>query len=191
MSDLFKTRQKVEEQADWRGSINVEMDGEMMTLSVRQMFDPEFWEVMSLIDTDELEELQATLPEEKMEEYRDLRDKDDLDEAEEEKLANLQEELEDEQVQMFEVLSRDTFEGIRQAAKYGWVPDEEDCREALVEHADTIEEEYGRTTHEEAAKWLQTHYIEPTIDRSTGFASFAIGIKVLTETMGDEGNSEN
>jgi len=191
MSDLFKTRKKVEEGAEWRGEINVELDGDTMTLAVRQMYDPEFWEVMSLVDTDELEALQDQLPEEKMEEFKELRDKDILTDEEEERLSDLQAELDSEEIDMFEALSDDTFAGIRQAAKYGWVPDDEDCREALIEYGGEIEEEYGRTTQEEAEKWLNEHYIAPTVDKATGFSSFAIGIKVLTETIGDTGNSES
>lgn len=188
MSDLFETRQKVEEGAEWRGEINVDMDGESMTLAVRQMYDPEFWEVMSLVDTDELEALQTELPEEKMEEFKELRDKDDLSEKEETKLSNLQEELEEQEVDMFSILSDDTFEGIRRAAKYGWVPDEHDARDALTQHGEDIKDEYGKASTEEAKNWLQENYIEPTVDRATGFTSFAIGIKVLTETIGDTGN---
>lgn len=191
MSDLFKTRKKVEEGAEWRGTIDVEIEGDSMELSVRQMYDPEFWEVMSLVDTDELEDLQAELPDEKMEEFQELRDKDDLSEKEEKKLSNLQEELENEEVNMFDTLSDDTFEGIRRAAKYGWVPDEHDAREALTQYGQEIQDEYGQATTEEATDWLQENYIEPTVDRATGFASFAIGIKVLTETIGDTGNSES
>lgn len=191
MSDLFKTRKKVEEGAEWRGEINVELDGETMNLAVRQMYDPEFWEVMSLVDTDELEELQNQLPEEKMREFKELRDKELLTDEEEERLSNLQEELDSEEIDMFDALSDDTFAGIRQAAKYGWVPDAEDCREALIEFGDEIKEEFGSTTEEEARKWLNKHYIADTVDRATGFASFAIGIKVLTETIGDTKNSES
>jgi predicted DNA binding CopG/RHH family protein len=191
MSDLFKTRKKVEEGAEWRGEINVELDGETMELAVRQMYDPEFWEVMSLVDMDELEELQAELPEEKMDEFNELKEQDDLDDDEQERLSELQAELESQDIRMFDALSDDTFEGIRSAAKYGWVPDEEDARQAVMEHGDALDEEYGRATTEEAKEWLQDHYIEPTIDRATGFASFAIGIKVLTETIGDTKNSES
>lgn len=191
MSDLFKTRQKTEEGAEWRGSITVSMDGEQMNLTVRQLRDPEFWEVMSLVDTDELQDLQAELPDDKMEEFKELRDKDDLSEAEEQKLESLQNELENADIDMFDIISTETFEGIRKAAKYGVEPDAEDKREALVEHGDEIEEEYGRTTDKEAAKYVNDNIIHPMIDRMTGFTSFTIGIKCLTETIGDTGNLES
>jgi len=185
MSDLFKTRQKVEEGAEWRGEITVSIDGEQMDLTVRQLRDPEFWEVMSLVDTDELEALQDELPEEKMEEYRDLRDADDLDAADEDRLEALQEDLEGADVEMFDIISTDTFEGIRKAAKYGVEPDAEDTREALIEHGNEIEERYGRTTDEEAARFVNDTIIHPMIDAATGFTSFSVGIKCLTETIGD------
>lgn len=191
MSDLFKTRKKVEEGAKWRGEITVTIDDEQMTLSIRQLRDPEFWEVMSLIDTDELEDLQSDLPEEEMEEFNELQEKDTLTDDEEERLEVLQSKLEGENIDMFDKVSMDTFEGIRKAAKYGIEPDEEDKREALMEYGGEIEEQYGRTSNEEATKYLNEQVIGPMIDRATGFASFAIGIKCLTESIGDEGNLEN
>lgn len=190
MSDLFESRQKVEDAADWRGEITVSIDGDQQELCIRQLRDPEFWEVMSLIDTDELQELQESLPEDKMEEFSDLRDADDLDEAEEERLDALQEELESQDADMFDIISTSTFEGIRKAAKYGVEPDEGDKRTALIEHGEEIEEMYGRTTHDEAEQFVNNNVIGPMIDNSTDFTSFAIGIKCLTETMGDTGNSE-
>lgn len=191
MSDLFKARKKTEEGTDWRGTINVTMDDEQMELTVRQMNDTEYWDVMSLIDTDELRELQDSLPEEKMEQFQELRDKDDLDEDEEAKLETLQDELENSEVSMFDALSKDTFLGIKQAAKYGWEPDENDCREALIEHGGEIEEQYGKATTDEARKYLNKNVVHPTVENAQNFSSFAIGIKVLTETVGDRKNSKN
>lgn len=191
MSDLFETREKVEEGANWRGEISVAIDGDTQELCVRQLRDPEFWEVMSLVDTDELDQLQDALPEDKMEEFADLRDADDLNEADEERLEKLQEELEEGEVDMFDIISTDTFEGIRKAAKYGVEPDEEDKREALVEMGDEIEDQYGRTTHEEAANYINDQVIYPMIEKSTNFTSFTIGIKVISESIGDTGNLEN
>lgn len=188
MSDLFKTREKVEAGANWRGSINVVIDGEEMELSVRQLNDIEFYEVMNLVDTDEIEDLQDHLPKEKMEEISELQEKDSLDDAESERLDALQEELEDQDVNIFDVLSLDTFKGIRKAAKYGVEPDEADKRDALSEYGGEIKEQYGRATSENAGKWLNAHMIEPMIEDATDFASFSIGVKVLTESLDDEGN---
>ncbi|WP_226041169.1 hypothetical protein [Natrinema sp. DC36] len=191
MSDLFKTREKVEKGAEWRGNITISIDDEQQNLCVRQLRDTEFWEVMSLVDTDELEELQDSLPEEKMEDFRELRDSEELTDEEQSRLDSLQDELEDGEVNMFEIISSDTFKGIQKAAKYGVEPDNDDKREALIEFGDKIEEQYGRTTQEEAAKYINNQVIHPMIDRATGFASFSIGIKCLTESIGDTGNLEN
>lgn len=191
MSDLFKTRKKVEEGAEWRGTINVSIDGDQQELCVRQLRDHEFWEVMSLVDEDELQDLQGELPEEKMEEFRELRDADDLSEEEEGRLESLQDELEGSEVNIFDALSYDTYKGIKETAKYCVEPDAEDKREALVEFGDEIEEEYGRTADEEAQKWVNHNVINPMIENSTEFASFTIGIKALTESIGETGNLEN
>lgn len=192
MSDLFEVRQKVEEGANWRGTITVNIDGEQKELQVRQLRDPEFWDVMSDVDTDELQELQSELPEEKMEEFRDLQQKDDLTEQEEERLDNLQAEVEEEEdLDLFDSLSKDTYDGLKQAAKYGIEPDAGDVRDALTKFTEEIHEEYGGTSEDEARQYVNDHVIGPMIERSTNFVSFAIGVKALGETLGEAGNSEN
>jgi hypothetical protein len=187
MSDLFETREKTEKGAQWRGEITVTIGGDQQTLAVRQLRDPEFWDVMTDVDTDELSDLQGDLPEDEMEEFRDLQEKDDLDEEEEGRLEELQERLEDE-INVFDALSYETYQGIKQAGKYGIVPDQGDIRTALVEHADAIEEEYGGTAEDDAEQYVQDNVINPMIERSTNLASVAIGIKSLGKTLGDAGN---
>lgn len=189
MSDLFKTREKVEKGTDWRGTITVEVDGDQQELSVRQLRDTEYWEVMALIDLDEIEEFQESLPEDVLEEYEELQDEDSLTDSEEERLSTLQEELEDSNSNMFDTISPDTFEGIRQCARYSVEPDDDDVREAMVEYGEQIKERYGDNYgDEEARKWIQSNVIDPMIDNSTDFTSFTIGVKALTETNPDEGN---
>ena len=140
MSDLFEVREKTERGAQWRGTISVTIDDEQKELTVRQLRDPEFWEVMSSIDTDEFENLQTELPEETMDEYEELQNKDSLTEDERERLDDLQEEVENADVNIFDVLSRDTYEGLKQAAKYGVEPDEADVQTALTQHVNEIED---------------------------------------------------
>lgn len=189
MSDLFEARRKTEDAANWRGSINVSIDGDdTENLTVRQLYDPEFWEVMSQIDTDELEELQADLPEDKMERFRELQNADDLSEEEEQEFADLQSEVEEEDINIFEVLSYDTYQGIKTAAKYGVVPDESDIQTALTQHTDEIADQYGGTSHDDAMQFVNDHIVEPMIEESTNLASFAIGVKALGETLGDSKN---
>lgn len=188
MSDLFEAREKTEKGAEWRGTINVDIDGDTHELSVRQLVDPEFWEVMTYVDTDELKDLQSSLPEDKMEEFRELQTKEDLTEAEEDRLQELTEEVESEEVNIFETLSFETYKGIKLAAEYGVEPDEEDIRLALTEHTGEINEMYGGTSNENAREYVNDHVIKPMIDRSTDFTSFAIGIRALGETLGEEGN---
>jgi len=188
MSDLFEVREKTERGAQWRGTISVTIDDEQKELTVRQLRDTEFWEVMSSIDTDELENLQTELPEETMDEYEELQNKDSLTDDERERLDNLQEEVENADVNIFDVLSRDTYEGLKQAAKYGVEPDEADVQTALTQHVNEIEDQYGGTSHEDARQYVQDHVIEPMVERSTDFTSFAIGIRALGETLDSEGN---
>lgn len=190
MSDLFEAREKTEKGAEWRGTINVDIDGETHELTVRQLVDPEFWEVMTYIDTDELAELQADLPEEKMDEFQDLQTKDSLTDEEEQRLEELTEEVEEEDIDLFDALSYETYKGIKLAAEYGVEPDEEDIRTALTQHTAEISDQYGGTSNDEARQYVNDHVIKPMIENSTDFTSFAIGVRALGETLGDEGNSE-
>lgn len=191
MSDLFTTRKKVEEGAEWRGSININIDDEQQQLCVRQLRDPEFWEVMSQIDIDELESLGGDLPEDELEEFQELRDKDSLTDAEEQRLEALQNDLENQEGTLFDNISTETFEGVRLAAKYGAEPDNEDKRDAIRDFAQEIENDYGQVTDETAEQWVNDNIIHPMMDASTDFTSFSIGVKVLTETLEKKGNLEN
>lgn len=184
MSDLFEVRQKVEEGAEWRGEIEVNMDDEHKELTVRQLFDPEYWEVMSLIERKELNSYQEALPEDKMEELNELQEAEDSDEEE---IRELQAAIESE-ADIFDYLSMDTYEGLQRAAKYAVMPDEEDVRYALTQHTDDIEEMYGGTSHEDAEAYVKDHVVAPMIDRSTDFVSFTIGIQSLNASLEDEGN---
>jgi len=190
MSDLNTVRQKVDEGANWRGEIRVNIQGEEHELTIRQLKDPEFFEVMSMIDRDELQELRAELPDEEMEEYRDLQGREELDEDERERFEELESKLEEETSSMFEVLSQSTFEGIRKCAKYAVEPDEEDVRMAFAERAPQIESEYGiKVKQPEDVEPALQDDIEAMIDDATNFTSFAIGIQSLVQSIGeDEGN---
>lgn len=190
MSDLNQLRQKVEEGAEWRGSIRVTIGGEEMELTVRQLKDHEFFEVMSHIDRDELQQLRSEMPGDLMDEYQELQRKEELDDEEQERFEELEERLEDESVDLFEVLSEETFLGIQKCAKYAVEPDDEDRRQAFTERAPEIEREYGVkvSTPEDVEPALQDD-IENLIENATNFTSFTIGIQALVESVGeDEGN---
>jgi len=143
---------------------------------------------MQDIDLDELEELQGVLPEDKMEELNELQEANELDDEEERRLENLQTEIEEEDIDLFSTLSFDTYQGLKTAAYYGVEPDAEDVRQALTTHTQEIQEQYGGTSNDDAEQFVNDHVIKPMIDRSTDFTSFAIGVKVLGETLGDTKN---
>lgn len=189
MSDLSVAKQKLKEGADWRGTITVEIGGESVELTVRQLRDPEFEEVMGYIDRDELTELREQYPADKMEELRELRNADDLDPDDEQRKDELESEMEDVDVDIFKVLSQSTFNGIRQAAIYGVEPDDDDKQEAFKNRAHEIEREYGTKveTVDDVTEALQDEW-EESVMNATNFTSFQIGMKVLTETVDTEGN---
>lgn len=191
MSDLSAVRQKVQEGADWRGTIRVSIQGEEHELTVRQLTDDEFWEVMSLISREEIQALRDELPADLLEEYQELQRAEDLDEEGQERIEEVREELNEEAPDITDVLSTETFHGIQRCAKKAVVPDEEDLRMAFAERAPEIESEYGVTvkTPEDVRPALQDE-IETMIDNATNFTSFTIGMQALFQTVGDEGNLE-
>jgi uncharacterized membrane-anchored protein YjiN (DUF445 family) len=190
MSDLHKVSQKTKEGKEWRGSIRVQIDGDEHELAVRQLVDPEFHEVMSMIDRDELQELRADLPDDEMEAYRELQQEEELDDEQQERFEELRSQLEESTGDIFDAISTETFEGIRQTAKYCVVPDEEDKRAALRERASEIEREYGvKVQQPDDVEEALNEEIDEMIDSSVRLTSFTIGIQALVETVGeDEGN---
>lgn len=193
MSDLSSVRQKVDEGAEWRGTIRVNIGDEEHELTVRQLNDGEFFEVMSMVDREELQSLREELPSDKMEELRDLQSADNLTDDERERLEELRTEMEAESGNMFDILSKETFDGIRLAGKYAVEPDDEDLREAFMDRAPEIEREYGVKveTPDDVREAIQDD-INEMIERSTKLTSFTIGIQALVQTVGeDEGNSES
>lgn len=189
MSDLQTVGQKLTEGAEWRGTIRVGVDGDEHELTIRQMKDPEWKGVRGDIDRDELQSLQDEMPSEKVEELDELRDKDELSDEQAERFEELEEEVREESPDPLAVLSDETFNAIRQVAKYCVEPDEEDKREAFMDRADEIEREYNTKvqTPDDVEEALQDD-IEAMIDNSTNMASFTIGMQCLVETVGDEGN---
>lgn len=194
MSDLNKLTQKTKEGKEWRGEITVEDEDDELTLTVRNLTSPEIEDVFRLISRDELQQLREELPREKMEERNELLDidEDERTDAEQERLDELTEELQGAHMKMFDVLSEDTFEGIRLAAKKGVVPDKDDMNHALKERAYEIEEETNRqvSTPEDTFDFLKEE-LKDSIKNHTRFIGFQIGMKVLKETGADEGNSQD
>ncbi len=191
MSDLHKVRQKATEGKEWRGTIRVMLGDDEAELTVRQLTDPEFFEVMSMIDQDELEELQGELPDEEMERYNELQEKDELTDEEVEEFADLEEELSEASGNLFQVLSRSTFNGVLLCAKYAVEPDDEDLRSALMDDEWVMEKEqegYGPIKTPEDCYEPMKDDIEEMIVNLTDFTSFNIGIQALIETVGDPKN---
>lgn len=203
MSDFKLVRTKVSEGAKWRGSIRVSIDGQEAELAVRQLKDPEFFEVMDMINREELQALRADLPEELMDEFRELQQKDELTEEESERFAELEQELNNNSVSLFDALSTETLMGIRRCAMYAVVPDNADIMEAFgdPEYVNYVESEYGISVKEpkdlyDAEKdgrpdeWAGPlkDEVQKMVQDCTKFTSFTIGIQALVETIGDAKN---
>lgn len=191
MSDIHKLTKKTKEGKKWRGEITVEDDGDELELTVRNLTSPEIEDVFRLIDRDELEELRDKLPKEKMEERNEIleKDEDERTDAEEERLEELTDELQGAHMMMFDILSEETFDGIRLAGKLGAVPDEEDMQDALRNRAGQIEEETGQQVKypEDTFDYLKDELID-AIENHTRFIGFQIGMRVLQKTGESEGN---
>lgn len=197
MSDIFRLKAKVKEGKHWRGTINVSYEGETMELAIRQLRDPELEMVLRKIDQSELEELKGSLPEEESQEYRELMEKDELDDDEAARLTELQDMLDDDDLNIFDALSTETFEAFRDVARYCVVPDDEDIAQAFQDHTfiSYVEEEYGikvRTPDDiydkEEDEGPLKDVIVKTIEDMQNFGSFSVGMHALKETVGDEKN---
>lgn len=182
---------KVQEGREWRGQITVEDDGEEYELTVRNMTSPELEDVLRLINRDELSQLQDELPQDEMEERRELlaKDEDERTDEEEARLETLNEELKGEHMKLFDILSEETFDGIRLAAEYGVVPSKEYKEDALRNRAHEIEEETGARVRQldDVHDYLKDELIDAIVN-STRFIAFQVGMKVLRETGENEGN---
>ena len=191
MSDIHTLTKKTKEGKEWRGTIVVEDDGDEMELTVRNLTSPEIEDVFRLIDRDELERLREELPQDKMEERTELleMDEDERTEEEQERLDELTDELQGAHMKMFDILGKETFDGIRLAAKKGVVPDEEDMEHALKNRATEIEKETGASVRypEDTFDFLKDELID-SIENNTRFIGFQIGMKVLQKTGESEGN---
>lgn len=192
MSDFDRVREKLMRGADWRGTIQVTIDGEEHELTIKPLTEEDFWEIKGSINQDEIDELRENLPEEKLTEYRELQGQDELTDEESERLEELETFLKEEAPDPTEVLSIETFRAIKLAAKKAVVPSEEDKRAAFAERAAEIEEEHGVAVRqpedvEEPLKKEAEEMIEMASVR-TGFAAFTIGMQALFESVGDEGN---
>lgn len=194
MSDFNIVEQKTVQGVEWRGSITVNIDGQEAELSVRQLRDPEFREVMGKIDRDELAQLRDSVPDGMWEEYRELQNKEERTEEETARMQEIADELEGDGQSLFDVLSDDTFDGLALAAKYGVEPDDEDLIRKFSdpEYVARVEKEYGINAKQPADIYdAVKDDIVWVIDNSTDFLSFTIGMQVLLETVGDSKNSEN
>jgi len=203
MSDVLQAMEKAEEGAEWRGNIRADIDGEVHDLTIRQLFDPEARKVESLIDTTVLREIREAIPDDVKDEYEDLQEKDDLDDDEEDRLRELTQQMNEAKE---EVGTPDGFfKAVRFAARKALVPDEDDVHEALAdpEFVRYVEDEYdvGRVNEPEDLYDpdkegpveghpgpLKDHIQKTLIDRATDGASYQIGMKVLEESLEEEGN---
>ena len=190
MSDLHVLREKTAKGKDWRGTIRVMLEDTEIELTVRQLTDPEMFEVMSMIDMEEVKSLRGDLPEEQLERFYDLQDKDELTEDEEEEFSELEELLNDKSSNLFENLSKETFNGIVTCAEYCVEPDNEDLKEAFMQDGWVAqkEKEYGEIkTPEDCYEPLKDD-LRKDIRNMTNFTSFNIGIMALMESVGDSKN---
>lgn len=190
MSDLHVLREKTAKGKDWRGTIRVMLEDQEIELTVRQLTDPEMFEIMSMVDMQELKSLRGDLPEDELERFYDLQDKDELTEDEEEEFSELEEQLNEKSANLFEELSRETFKGIVKCAEYCVEPDAEDLKHYFMDDGWVAqkEKEYGEIkTPEDCYEPLKDDLGED-INAMTNFTSFNIGIMALMESVGDSKN---
>lgn len=197
MSDYFKSREKLVQGRDWRGSITVSIDDEEYEWTVRQLSDDEYFDVISDLDTSSIKEYREEIDEDAIEEYHELTDKDEdeLSEDERERLRELRDEIEDSNI--LNEIDEDTFNALRRAGKYGVTPDEEDIDHVMGLAISEVESLFGVDVNRDAGFTRDDAYelvkedMKRNLEQATDFVSFEVGLEVLNATMGteeDEGN---
>jgi hypothetical protein len=204
MSEYFKSREKLIQGNNWRGTIDVEIDDESYEWTVRQISDDEYFDVISDIDRDSLSQFRDDIDEDKLEEFRELRDRDDLDDDEQERHDELREELED--TDILDRIDDDTFNAIRRAGMYGVVPSEDEVNHVMSltfeeqdrlfsEHKDKVPEIVHdgnvRIQSRDVGEKVVKEDIKERLRNATDFLSFEVGMQVLKKTMDTEESEGN
>lgn len=210
MSDLLQVDRKVQEGADWRGTVDVSFGeketvtegGEEKEVSVtyelthRQLTEQEFGEAVDRVGADNFEEKITSLEEntgdlnhDELEEIRKLsqQDPESLSEEERDRVESM---MKTSDVGgLFTMMDPDMINGLHYAAKKGVVPDEEDVKKALNMSPPEMQEAFGEMVKDEDEMWDKLNdRVEKMVDNSVGFTAYSIGLEVLFSSMDDEGN---
>lgn len=186
MSDYFATRQKVTAGIEWRGEVSFDYEGETYTWKARQLTDPEFFEILGQLNRDKLEELQDDVDESKMERYRELLDVDDLTEDEKAELERLKQEINEEE-NFLDKIDDDTFEALRQCAKYACEPDKEDIDYAWSNRHELFDLGENEAVTKSSIQKKLKEDMKETIDDMQNFTSLELGLRCLELNMESEG----
>lgn len=198
MSDLIGFGGKVQQGSEWRGQIDVSIEGETYELTIRQLYDPEMRQVMELLDFEELEALGEQIEDSELwdryEELEAIAQDDDAELTDEQarEYEQVQHRLEDEGDMLFDELSGDTYKGLRLCAKFAVVPDREDVSDLLTdeEMINELEDEYDeRVRTRDDARRVLNQYYDDMLDRTTGMTSYMVGLQALMEQAEDSGKS--
>lgn len=203
MSDWAKVRRTAIEGVKNRKTVEVEYEGETVEFTVRQLLDPEYFDVMSDINLEHLMDLQGDITQDEAERMLELIEIDDRTDEEESELEDLKAKAGDVNESFFDVVDDDTYQALRRCAMYVIVPDHEDVIEMFQDgqFVSYVEEEYGVEVKRPEDLYDPEKDIDPdkwagpmkdemrkTLNRMGRMQSFNIGLEVFMSTLEDMGN---
>lgn len=199
MSDLFAVDSKVQQGLEWRGTVEVEMDGESLELQHRDLDTEEFSHTMDIIGEETFADLQERfgemdgdaeleLDESDLNRIDELQSKDELTDEEQAELAEYSDKVGGVDQIMAIVSTPSIVEGCRYAAKLAVVPDDDDIDHVMDMTLTEQEETFGETakTRQQARK-LAKERVKHIVDNARprqGFTDIVIGLNVVFASTG-------
>lgn len=200
MSDLLALDRKNREGDKWRGTIDVEVDGEEFDIKHRLLYDDEIAHAIDIMGEETFKEVFANADEmddedrEKVKRVQQLTGKNE-DELTDEEQVELDELREDETIagmseEFFKLMDPDIVGAMQYAAKQGVKADREDGDAVLEMTLEEQQERFGDTAKglDDARELAEKSITDRLANRSTKLVSVLVGSQVFFESLNSLGN---
>lgn len=198
MSDLLALDRKNREGDKWRGTIDVEVDGEDFDIKHRLLYDDEIAHAIDIMGEETFKDVFADADEmddedrEKVQRVQKLTSKDELTDEEQ---AELDELKEDETIagmseEFFKLMDPDIVAALQYAAQQGVKADREDGDAVLEMTLEEQQNRFGDTAKglDDAMALAEDAITERLANRSTNLISVLVGSQVFFESLNSLGN---
>lgn len=180
--DGFKA--KLQEGIDWRGSTTIEIDGDEIDVTYRQLYDREEAQYREKIDLQPFQKAQKNLDEEERDRLQDLANVDDPTDAEREELENLQSQAGLSDGEMSSITEGESADALIEVAKCGIMPTPDDVDYAWEKPESWKIENYGKAPKQKGEmRKLIKDSMENLLEKSTDRAAILLGLRVYIDTL--------